>query len=538
MLPESQTDSWTSARELRPSQSQLALLSRLSVIDAELGLRASERTGEDLTDRQAAILRILPRVKFELAHRLGPVLKPAAETFAQLWYRAVGNRRRVAEGTVMTLGRCSVEVHALNGPSNLVQQLNRSVASHWVLTRETHQLLASARERLRAALSEGATEVWIGDSRNRRGARRRQGLFSRLVARQVDALGPVMVVTTERLRSSISPGLSPLLWPLAVALHTPETKVAVIPHVLGVGEPIALVRSQDESAAVNLVREELAASRLNAVVSVAPLGRRRVEYQPQDAPLVSIVIPTRGSLHKGASYLTGAVASVLERSSYPNFEFIIVADEATPQSEIDEVDRLAGDRVHWLRWDAPFNFSAKMNLGAACAAGSVLLFLNDDIEAVSPDWIERMLGLIGVDGIGYVGALLFFDDQTIQHAGHFYSFGAGHIGYGQPLRLNLPQQLWSLDRPVSGVTAACSAISAETFFAVGGFSERFPGNYNDVDLCFKLTEHGVRMAVAGGARLYHFESKSRNATVRQSEHIALHARWSQAMQSDPHVRRS
>ena len=349
----------------------------------------------------------------------------------------------------------------------------------------------------------------------------------------MDAFGPVVLVRTDLLReSSKLENIHAELWPLALGLGIPANQVQLIPEVLGVGAVSESVSAPNVAEAIKLVEDELSASNSTAYITVDGLGRRNVCYAVTAAAAVSIVIPTRGSAHNGQPLILGAVKSILARSTYSNIEFVIVADDPTPQHVIDEIDGLAGDRVRWVRWVEPFNFSSKMNLGAACSTGEYLLFLNDDVEVVSPDWIERMLGLIGVDDIGYAGALLFFEDSTIQHAGHFYASGADHIGLRQTFNPLGSAETLSFDRIVTGLTAACSIIPAELFVERGGFSEEFPGNYNDVDLSLKVREAGAASAVAGGARLYHFESKTRDATVSKAELAALHGRWNMAIKSD------
>ncbi len=235
-------------------------------------------------------------------------------------------------------------------------------------------------------------------------------------------------------------------------------------------------------------------------------------------------------------FVTEAVRSIVELSSYTNYEVVVVADDPTPQSVITELETLLGERLRLVRWSAPFNFSEKMNLGAALATGDRLLMLNDDVELATPDWLNSMVGLASRDGVGAVGALLFFEDLTLQHAGHLYRGGAGHVGFGRPFTPKDPNTIYHLDREVSGVTGACLLLPAELFWRVGGFSADFPGNYNDVDLCLKIRSLGLCIVCSGSARLFHFESKSRDATVRPEDLRQLQRRWSAEMTTDPFAR--
>lgn len=254
---------------------------------------------------------------------------------------------------------------------------------------------------------------------------------------------------------------------------------------------------------------------------------------------MSVIIPTRGSFNGAKSFVGAAVQSIVSKTVYTRYELVIVADEETPQEVIEDLESICSGNdvsLKFLRWTGRFNFSKKINLGAVCSSGDVLLFLNDDIEVVTEDWLSSMNSLIGIDGIAYVGALLFFKDATIQHAGHFYKKGAGHQGFHDAFLPTSPNQVWGLDRVVSGVTAACSLIARTDFEEVGGFSEDFPNNYNDVDFSLKVQEAGKKIAVSGVSRLYHFESKTRQAQVAREELLKLHRRWFEKLKSDPYFR--
>lgn len=293
------------------------------------------------------------------------------------------------------------------------------------------------------------------------------------------------------------------------------------------------------AAAVGVVEDHLESLGIDATVSVLPNGTRSISYPLQKHPLVSIIVPTRGgSGHargRNQTFVVEAVRGIVERSTYPNIEFVVVADDETPQTVIDDLVVVAGERLRLVRWSSTFNFSAKMNRGAAYANGEYLLLLNDDIELITPDWIERMLGLAQQPGIGYVGTLLYFDDETIQHGGHLYRDGhAGHIAIGWSADQDDDLGSLSVDREVSGVTAACGLVSAELYWRVGGFSTLLPGNYNDVDFSMKIRSRGESIVWTPHARLYHFESKSRVATVAPSELTALQKRWGSRLQIDPY----
>jgi len=354
-----------------------------------------------------------------------------------------------------------------------------------------------------------------------------------------DYLGDVLVFDVLRAIGSDMPqGLG-----RAVAddlcLRLDPTKIVHIPEVLSrrIGPP----RPVDATARAERVLARLLEKGVVGTPTVQPAGDNalRVDFALIGEPLVSIVIPTRGSSAKirgeQRAMVVEAVRSILTTSSYHHVEIIVVADDATPQRVVDELGALAGDRLTLVRWSEPFNFSAKVNRGAAHASGEFLLVLNDDIEVITPEWIEAMLGLGQQPGIGAVGAHLVFEDGTLQHAGHFYrAQSAGHIAFGWAGTDDDASGGLAVAHEVSGVTGACVLVSAELFARVGGFSSLLPGNYNDVDFSMKIRALGEQIVWTPWAKLFHFESKTRNATSTDSEFARLRARWGTRMEVDPY----
>jgi GT2 family glycosyltransferase len=266
----------------------------------------------------------------------------------------------------------------------------------------------------------------------------------------------------------------------------------------------------------------------------------------QGSPLVSIVIPSRGDSAtirgKERCLLVEVVRSILEKSTYSNFEIVIVLDDVSPQSVRNELDQFAEDRIRFVPWSKPFSFSAKMNLGVLRSQGEFLLFLNDDIEVISPDWIEAMLALAQRPRAGLAGAMLYFEDETIQHAGHaYYRSDVTHIGLNSERGAAGPDGAFLVEREVDGVTAACSMMPRHVFFEAGGFSDLLPGNFNDVDLCMKVAALGYAAYWTPHAELYHYESKSRDPRVALYEIETAWARWehefwdSKYWPTDPHI---
>lgn len=367
----------------------------------------------------------------------------------------------------------------------------------------------------------------------------RRPAFSPVRLRGQDYLGPVLALRTERIRSLgglRAEATGAHGYDLALRLSAAGASIVYVPAVLA-APGAGFDDTHEMSRALPIVRHHLGQLGIQAEVSHGRGSALDLRYALEQRPLVSIVIPTRG----GSAVIAGtervmvleAVRGIREHSSYDNVEFVIVADDATPQSVIDELDVLLGERLVLVRWSAPFNFSAKMNRGAVHANGEYLLLLNDDVELVTPDWIERLLGLAQQKDVGLASGLLYFEDGTVQHGGHLYAHGqAGHIGIGWPADADDELGSMSVDREVSGATAACAMVSTDDFWAVGGFSSLLPGNYNDVDFCLKLRSIGRSVIWSPHVKLYHFESKTREATVAPSEIAALRSRWNSRIQVD------
>lgn len=275
------------------------------------------------------------------------------------------------------------------------------------------------------------------------------------------------------------------------------------------------------------------------VIELDRRGHFRVKRRVQGTPLVSIVIPTRGSTGvvwgRERVLVVEAVRSIVARSSWERVEIVVVADNDTPASVTGELAELAGDRLVVVPYDRPFDFSEKCNLGAAHASGELLLFLNDDVEVITPDWLETMIGLAQEPDCGAVGCELLFEDGRIQHVGHVLIGGnPGHLLFGRSPETHANRLAVRLDREVSGVTGAALMCRADVFDEVGGFSLEFPANYQDVDFCMKVRSTGRRVVVTPHARLYHFESMSRDPSVGTAELQRLRERWWAWTHKDPY----
>ena len=389
-----------------------------------------------------------------------------------------------------------------------------------------------------------AIDVVYGDSVTDAGLPLLRPAFSPLRLLSNDYLGPVVGVRVAALRAI--GGFDPVsrraqVLDVVLRAHAAGRSIALVPVILGTEDLAPGDFAGTSSAQAEAVARHLAARGIEASVEEIEPFVRRVRYAIVDEPLVSIVIPTRG----GSAQIAGtdrvlvveAVRGIVERSTYANLEFVVVADAETPDEVVAELEELCGDRLRLVLWDAPFNFSAKMNRGAVVARGDYLLLLNDDVEVVSDDWIETLLGLAQQDGVGIVGAQLYFEDSTVQHAGQVYTGGvAGHAAFGWAGGRDDSIRSMATDHEVSGVTAACALIARDVYDEVGGFTLALPGNYNDVDLNMKVRATGRSAVFSPWARLYHFESKTRDPRILESDLATLQGRWSRRMQVELYSR--
>lgn len=269
-------------------------------------------------------------------------------------------------------------------------------------------------------------------------------------------------------------------------------------------------------------------------------GCYRVRRRLTSTPLVSVVIPTRGGVNRvwgeQRCFVVEAVRSIIEKSTYQNLEFVVVYDDTTPDSVVWTLQDLAPERMVLVRYDKAFNFSEKMNLGVAASRGEHVLLLNDDTELIDPDSIEVLVAHLQHDDVGMVGAKLLFADGTVQHGGHVYIAHPVHLLVGWPGDSGGPGPLrpLALERETSGVTAAVAMMRRSVYDELGGFSMDLPLNYNDVDLCLKVTQAGYRIIWTPWSTWYHFESQTREAVVLDSEIAYIEQRWGHVMRPDPY----
>lgn len=258
---------------------------------------------------------------------------------------------------------------------------------------------------------------------------------------------------------------------------------------------------------------------------------------PTPLPLISIVIPSRDS----PALIMRCINSLLERSTYPNFEIIVADNGTTDEATIQyykELETRLPSRFHVRTKKRPFNFGAQVNDGVRDANGEYIVLLNNDTEVLEPAWMEEMLGLAQLPETGAVGAKLLFGSKLIQHAGVVLSAAriAEHLGF---LRSEHDAHYWNYINTmheVMAVTAACMMIHKDKYWEVNGLDEVYlPRAYGDVEFCLALRDRGYTNVYTPHATLYHHESASRGKAIEYFERQYLLTRRGKELAADPYL---
>lgn len=261
---------------------------------------------------------------------------------------------------------------------------------------------------------------------------------------------------------------------------------------------------------------------------------------PKNRPLVSLLIPTRD----GYEILKRCVDSILEKTTYDNYEILILNNQSRCSETLRYLETVtANKRVNVHNWNHSFNYSSINNFGAKKASGTIIGLLNNDIEVITPEWLDEMVSHACREDVGCVGGMLYYPNNTVQHAGVVLGIGgvAGHAhkyfnrhenGYFS--RLKLVQNY-------SAVTGACLLVRKSVFEQVGGLNEeQLAVAFNDVDLCLKVREAGYRNLWTPYAELYHHESLTRGANDTHKKRARarreadyMRKRWGALLDNDP-----
>ena len=269
----------------------------------------------------------------------------------------------------------------------------------------------------------------------------------------------------------------------------------------------------------------------------------KIRYQILGSPLISIIIANKDHVED----LKRCVDSIIEKSTYENFEIIIVENGSSEKSIFDYYEELSENpKVKIVTYEGDFNYSAVNNLGVRHAGGDYILLLNNDTQVITVNWMEELLMYAQREDVGAVGAKLYYSDKTIQHAGVVLALGAhrtaGHSHYKQH-RDNLGYMgRLCYAQNVSAVTGACLLVKKELFEQVGGLDETFAISLNDVDFCLKLRRKGYLNVFTPFAELYHFESISRGldnqgekAQRYEKESSRFREKWKEVLETgDPY----
>lgn len=238
-----------------------------------------------------------------------------------------------------------------------------------------------------------------------------------------------------------------------------------------------------------------------------------VRYHMNEEPKVSIIIPIKDH----ADLLKAAIDSIFAKTTYKNFEIIILNNNSEREETFSYLKKVEEEHDNVIVKDAAFefNWSRLNNYGMKFATGDVYVCLNNDVEVIEPEWLTRLVEKAIRKDVGVVGGLLLYEDNTIQHAGVVIGMGgwADHVFKGmKPQHYGSPFVSPMVTRNVSAVTGACLAVSKATIEKIGGFDEKFIVCGSDIELALRANQHGLVNIYDPNVRLYHYESKSRDAS--------------------------
>ncbi|QJR81536.1 glycosyltransferase family 2 protein [Alteromonas pelagimontana] len=315
-----------------------------------------------------------------------------------------------------------------------------------------------------------------------------------------------------------------------IYLHSTQLNITHQPFVLSVRKSLAL-------SDMNRLSQELSGN--TTIVNVTP-GLLKVQWPIKNQPLVSLIIPT----FNGKDLVKMCIESILQKTTYLNYEILLIDNNSDDPEALAYFSELElHPKIRLLRYPHPFNYSAINNFAVKHAQGEVIGLINNDIEVITPEWLEYMVGHAIREDIGCVGAKLLYPDDRIQHAGVVlgYGGGAGHAHKYFPRYHPGYMNRLIATQNYSAVTAACLLVKKSIYEGVGGLDEEnLEVAFNDVDFCLRVLETGVRNLYCAEAELYHHESVSRglDITVEKAarfnrELTYLQSKWKKYIDHDP-----
>jgi len=295
-------------------------------------------------------------------------------------------------------------------------------------------------------------------------------------------------------------------------------------------------------AGLRAIADHLEASGSGAKVALLPNNYYRVTWPiPAPAPKVSLIIPTRDRV----DLLKLSVGSILEKTRYPDFQIVIADNQSREDDTLAYFEQLRQHpKVRIIPYDAPFNYSAINNhVVRQLTDTDVVGLVNNDVEVIDGGWLDEMVSHAIRPGIGAVGAMLYYPDDTIQHAGVVLGIGgvAGHIYCKHPRGASGSGGRALLAQNLSAVTAACLLVKRERYLECGGLDEdNLKVAFNDVDFCLRLLAAGYRNVWTPFAELYHHESATRGYEDTPEKKLRfaaeanyLRKRWGEILDDDP-----
>ncbi|MGI8555333.1 MAG: glycosyltransferase family 2 protein [Pyrinomonadaceae bacterium] len=338
-------------------------------------------------------------------------------------------------------------------------------------------------------------------------------------------------------------------WDLVLRLSEETDKIYHIPKILyhwrkTQGSTALSLDTKDYAKAAQMKAVSGHFKRLKIEAEVTPGladNLLRVKRTFSAAPKVSIVIPTRDQV----KLLRTCIDSIREKSVYQNYEIIVIDNNSREPETLQYFEELSeASNLRVIKYPHQFNFAAINNFAAEYANGELLLFLNNDTEVISTDWLESMIEHAVRPEVGAVGARLLYSDKTLQHAGVIIGIGgvAGHSHKYFPDNHPGYFSRAKAIQNVSAVTAACMMVRAEVFKSLGGFNEqKLAVAFNDVDFCLRIRRANLLIIYTPYAELFHHESISRGSDQTPEKALRFQREveymldyWGETLRSDPY----
>jgi GT2 family glycosyltransferase len=322
-------------------------------------------------------------------------------------------------------------------------------------------------------------------------------------------------------------------------VHVPK----ILYHWRAIPGSTALLISEKNyplEAARKALTDHFARKRQPVALITVPGDHWRAKYPvPSPTPRVALLIPTRNRLN----LLRQCVESILAKTTYPNFEVVVVDNASDDPETLAYLAELPKRKVRVLPYPGNFNYSAINNFAVRQVEADIVGLLNNDLEVIHGDWLDEMVSQASRPEIGCVGAMLYYPNDRVQHAGVIVGLGgvAGHafrdFPRGTPGAFNRAR----LAQNYSAVTAACLLVRRSVYFEVGGLDEKeLAVAFNDIDFCLKVRAAGYRNLWTPFAELYHHESASRGAEDTPEKHERFRRevetmleRWHSEIAHDP-----